>query len=267
MKEIVIDNVFKAIRQLPLDVEFARVEQMVLQQPLATPPHHHFLRWLSSKNFLLALVAGSVITAGTLIFHSSGETYQTTPAAPVKTEMVQASDPVTQKPKTSAILSPKKENENKIEAKQPKKIAKKISRPHEDEMISVLKKSSATLLPEGNDQIATVQSINDDKCESTSTSSRVRTAYSGYCSFGDDDKWIKAFVREMKKDNIISDTANLRFTISGDKFRVNGKLQESGVASKYNDLYEAIMGERLNTRSCISLSVGSSCSLSKEIEN
>jgi hypothetical protein len=107
----------------------------------------------------------------------------------------------------------------------------------------------------------------DDKELSDRFNKRVITMSSTFCSFGDDDIWIKAFVRELKKDNIINDTADLRFTITPKLFKVNGMEQDESVTLKYSDIYYTYSKKLLTDTSRISLSVsGSSCSLSKTMD-
>mgnify|MGYP000905572466 CR=1 FL=1 len=267
MRDLNIDNTFAAIRELPLEVEFARIEQLVLQQPPVQPSRFQFSQWFNNRNLFLTVLLVSGITVAMLV------------NLPVNQEI---SAPLNE----SSISQPvETTNEQAVAKNSPvENVPQKIvpvtdsSSSHEQKPIVLadVKKESALLhapLKHGDitEKSVTASVVSNQPEQQDETWNKPHkhevSMSSSFCNFGDDDAWIHAFVKAMKNDHIINDTVGMRFTITGNSLNVNGKNQDLPVALRYNDLYQSIVGERLSGDSKISLSVSDgSCSLSKSID-
>lgn len=266
-----IDTTFAAIRQLPLEVEFERIEQFVLQQPhLPVSSKINFKNCLNNTNVLVIAIIMSVLISFFLLNRSVQKSH-----SPVASNIIaddQISTPVKQE--VAAVEKPAL-----VKLKSPTPVVSKSPAPEKEVIFTDVKKTGALLNPVPNNlepapedphkgTIASVITPEEEEQEYNESNPplRVRTFTSSYCNFDGEDAWIRAFLKALISDKIIRDTLDLRFTITGKSFKVNGNQMDELMVNKYNDLYQSVTNERLNDHSKISLSVGgTSCTLSKTI--
>lgn len=266
MRNIVFDNAFSAIRQLPLEVEYAALEQWVLQQPLTPVRHPGFPSWLKNMNLWLLVAMVITFTAGTAIYRGNNN-FLLNRSEPV------ADYPLTsEKAATTAFVSSNIENaeHSVIEHNNP-------SSPSSGKAVNAItrRKENITPLPTPVPKgfqpqfLKPGELLKEISLQPFEDPAPAHTVVitSGYCTFDKDDEWIKTFIRELVTDRIIIDSVGLRFTLTAFSFMINGKSQEQITVAKYNDLYKTATGQELKSSDSISLSVGeSSCTLSKTLD-
>jgi hypothetical protein len=266
MRNIVCDNTFSAIRQLPLEVEYAGLEQWVLQQPV-TPARDQRLRtWLRNMNLWLLVAMVITFTAGTAIYQGNNN-FLLSRNEPLAAHSLSSKNAV-----TTAVASANSINTNHEVIKNNKR-----SHPYSGKTITAIthRKENIPPLPypvpkdfhpQFLQPAEILKEISTQPCEDPAPA-RTIVITSGYCTFAKDDEWIKTFIRELVTDRIIIDSVGLRFTLTAFSFIINGNTQEEITVTKYNDLYKTATGQELKSTDSVSLSVGeSSCTLSKTLD-
>ncbi|MEO6167873.1 MAG: hypothetical protein ABIO46_10195 [Chitinophagales bacterium] len=267
MRNLDIDHTFSAIRQAPLEVEYARIEQFVLQQTaIQHPAKTELKKWLNNTNITLLVIAITALMASLLLNRKAlvqetpvaVEFLSTAPiAVPPLPNIQEKKTPVTLEKKTPPVTTPIKSSlpQKPVILTDVRATAAAMHQPAE----------KANPSNETPDKIAG-EALSLQTDDAPNAPLRVRTYTSSYCNFEGEDAWIKAFLKALISDNIIRDTVDLRFTITLHSFSVNGKDLDEARVIKFNELYTAVTSEELNNRSKISLSVGgSSCTLTKVI--
>ena len=276
MRNIEIDKTFSAIRMFPAELDYSDIENWVLKQPLSPISSNQFIRWLNARNLLIGIMTISLVSLS--LFFNIRVTKKSSPDAVVSVSQPhpslktgnlslkdKTSNSIPVKPATAPVLTrntlpPQLPEDGNSKQMQSSSISNDNTRieppPGVPSPVPPLEKKSTVSF----DKECQLAEPDDD------APLRVRTYSSTFCTFGDDDVWIKAFVRELIKDGFIKDTVNLRFTLTGKWFKVNGKMMDESIATKYRELYNSATGEKLLPKSSLSLSVNEgSCSLSKSI--
>lgn len=265
MRKPDIDTTFAAIRQAPMEVDFERIQQFVLQQSaLSSKSVTHTKKWFNSIHVSILIVALSAIIAAWILTHKIPEqdlpgitTVNLPDLKPIATEhhvLQKTTVPTAKKTMQAAPLEKAEEQGNPVLFTNVKKTGSLIHPPAAKTSNSIPDQSMNTLvLPE--------------KEEQDTTPIRVRTYTSNYCTFDGEDIWIKAFLKALISDYIIKDSINLRFTLTLNSFTVNGLALNEEMVKKYTEIYTFTTQKSLNEKSAITLSVGgSSCTLSKVID-
>ncbi|TND10635.1 MAG: hypothetical protein FD123_277 [Bacteroidetes bacterium] len=273
MKNEKLDSLFNAAGQLPAEVDYTQIERMVEQLPATASgktARGRFSRQMILRSFLTAGIAG-ILTLSFVYWKSEKApeqlAKQTKPAEAAAQNETKPGQPETDANVPTSVSVPPQEKAKSLPAS-PEKTGKKPENTTPEEKYSNTTPGPvATKQPKKNPAAtADHNKVNSHEAKANdpaiiygATRTDTDYVYTGEGTWLDPadelpaascekDPLLKLLAYELFADQLIDDTSNFRFKLSGKRLSVDGVKQSRELSKKYKTLYEKHSGLKMKRR-------------------
>jgi|GEM_PF-4261892 len=253
MQDDQINKTFGIIRNLPPQVGYESIRQLVLSQPPAIYLHHNHI-WFNLKNIIIMTTSASIITA-LLLFNYSSDTKITAPVKQQKKEIIKKEIVMPQQEKLSmpppanlTVIAPVKEEKRKS-----KPVADTVTQP-----VNSTEQNIADAPISLREPPLIIEPVDAEMPEPPLNLLNACSPHPPYpcnCACNDGNNVTCTFKEKLMDDEIISESDKFSFALDSKSFTVNGKEQPENVFKKYSRIYKELTGKKLNEGSSMTVSV------------